>query len=201
LKNVAIFGGTFDPIHVGHIQLALEMCEQEKIDEVWFVPARQNPFKEESDHLPVERRLAMVELAIEGISQLKLCTIEAERKGVSYTIDTVEALTKKWEGEIVFSLLIGSDSVKDFFQWKDAEKILEMATVYIGLRTCSDPFEEIKGPNESIEKLKGNLLKNRVLEISSTYLRQSVREGKPWEHLVPRNLIDYIVKNRLYLPV
>lgn len=168
--KIGFLGGTFDPIHFGHIQIALEMLENQGLDEIWFCPAFQSPFKGSGGISP-EHRKKMVELGIDGIKGLRLIDLELKRQGPSYTVDTMRELKSLHPNNEVF-LILGEDAKRDFSQWKEAQALGEMAPVLVG--------------------------KRGKLDISSTEVRQRLKEGKFCGHLVPSKVLDYIHQYHLY---
>jgi nicotinate-nucleotide adenylyltransferase len=189
-KKLGLFGGTFDPIHFGHLNLALELLEKEGLDEVLFCPARTSPFKK--THPPLaspEDRLAMVKLAIEGISAFRLSTLELARSGPSYTIDTLRALRAP---DVQLYLLLSSDALEDFHLWKEADEILELSRPLIGARTG------FLSPQKIPEALQKGIISTRALDISSTEVRDRLKKRLYCGHLLPAKVLDYIQKHHLY---
>lgn len=130
-KKIGVYGGTFDPIHLGHIHLAQNLMEAHGLDEVWFCPAYQSPFKAESAATPPEKRYRMTELGVEAIPNFKVIDTEIKHPGPSYTVDTLRTLTKKYPDH-QFYLLLGNDTARHFMDWKDPRGIIEMAKLIIG---------------------------------------------------------------------
>jgi nicotinate (nicotinamide) nucleotide adenylyltransferase len=184
---VGIIGGTFDPIHFGHIHLAVMMMETHNLDEVWFIPSLQNPFKKEPT-TPFEHRFKMVELAIVGIPSFKALPIEAERPPPSYTIDTVKELKKRHPNKS-FHLLLGDDHLDSLSQWKDVKELFEIAPPLVATRSAV--------PKEIIPLIKNGITKIPLLEISSTMIRERLKKGLYCKHLVRETVLDYIQQNRL----
>jgi nicotinate-nucleotide adenylyltransferase len=192
-KKIGFFGGTFDPIHFGHIHLALQMLEIHHLECVLFCPAFQSPLK--ADRLPqvsAEHRLNMVKLAIEPIKNFLLLDYEVESKKNSYTIDTIRYLKK--EGKDV-RLILGEDSLADLASWKEVQELLSQAPPFIGSRLVSMPSSI---PSFLQEKIKPGITKIPVLEISSTDIRERLRKRLYCGHLLPAKVLDYIYENGLY---
>lgn len=179
MTKVALFGGTFDPIHFGHINLAIEMLEKRQLDKVLFCPAYQNPLKEKS-LTPEYHRLEMLRLAIAGIPQFEILDWELKQGGLSYTVATLEHLSFRYDD---LYLILGGDSLANFSQWKNWEKIEQYAKVLSAPRQA-----EASGSNHF-----------RVIEVSSTELRDRIRKGLYCEHLMPKIVLDYILAHKLYL--
>lgn len=195
MKKIGYYGGSFDPIHFGHINLALEMAEIHGLDSVLFCPANINPHKQR-DLIPVtsSQRLKMVELAIEDIPHFKCIDLEIKRGGISYTVDTLKELKSKFKEDQLF-LILGLDSAIDFPNWKNPDEILTLATPLIG---CRETNQENSDLCNHLNLLKKNLTNTSLLDISSTEIRQRISQGKYIRHLVPSKVVDYIYENQLY---
>lgn len=196
MKKIGFFGGTFDPIHFGHINLALEILEKKDLDEVLFCVARQSPFKK--NRPPVaspEQRISMVEKAVQKIPFFKICRLEVDRPGLSYTIDTLRALRSSYDEEIRLFLLLSDDSIEHFHDWKESSEIVQIAIPFIGLRKEERP----NIPASPVKKiLQRGLIKTRSLDISSTEIRKRLKKGLYCGHLVPETVLNYIQRNGLY---
>lgn len=175
--KVALFGGTFDPIHYGHINLAIEMLENYSLNKIFFCPNYQNPLKARTG-TPEFHRLEMLRLALVDIPEFEIIDWEIERKEPSYTIDTLRRLTKQYPNPY---LIMGEDSINSFKNWKDWEEIQALATILSGARTGDSGKKE-----------------NRIIEISSTELRDRIAKGLYCGHLMPKNVLDYIHTHQLY---
>lgn len=192
-KKIGFFGGTFDPIHFGHINLALYMLETQGLDEIFVCPARFSPHKE--DELPVakEHRREMVRLAIEPLSRFKLIDLELDRAGPSYTIDTLrmlKTLFKNYE----FRLILGEDVLHGLSRWKDVEEVLSLAPPLVGARPS-----QVSILNSSIKNLiSEGVVPAPIMEISSTDIRQRLKKGLFCGHLLPSKVLDYIYQNHVY---
>jgi nicotinate-nucleotide adenylyltransferase len=204
-KLIGIFGGSFDPIHIGHLNLAAEMMEAHYLHEVWFCPAAQNPLKHNVT-AGAEQRLEMLRLAIEGQPRFRILETEIKKEGPSYTIDTLEALSLEQEGSAepnTFALILGYDAAKGFHLWHRPDEIITYAFPLVGRRINEveeGPEGEFEGSPEVIEALKKGLTPTRIMEISSIEVRYRLRKGKYCGHLVPGKVLDYISKHHLYLP-
>lgn len=198
MTNIAIFGGTFDPIHNGHLNLAHEMMEKHHLDEIWFCPVRYSPHKIGVQVSSVEDRMKMVQLAIQGNEAFKAVDFEIKRDGPSYTIDTLRELHKQFPG-VHFSLIIGDDSAKGFFKWRDPEKIVELARLLVGSRSPEGFLElPLDGHPAVVKALRDGLTRTPIIDVSATDIRARARQGKSLESLLPQKVIDYIRINRLY---
>lgn len=191
--KVGVLGGTFDPIHTGHLLLAEAAREELGLDKVLFVPAGHQWRKEQVDRdiAPAEHRLAMVELAIADNAAFEASSIEIEREGPSYTAETLAALCMEMsEGELWF--IVGADALADMPHWHQVERIFELASVCVAGRPGegerSDMFED-----------RVSWLAMPEIEISSTDIRERVRAGKSVQYMVPAAVGDYIKQRGLYV--
>ena len=174
MKKKALFGGSFDPPHFGHLNLAIEMLERYQFEKVFWIPAARSPFKEEvSDP---GHRLEMVKLATKDIAQFEVLDLEIKRKPPSYTIDTLEELNCDPDH---FSLLLADDIYHSFSQWKEAKKIEQKVEILV-----------VSRGNEGISIPK--------MEISASRIRERLKKGLYCGHLLPANVLDYIYENQLY---
>lgn len=185
--NVGILGGTFNPPHIGHLILAQEAKEQLKLDKIFFIPANRPPHKDK-DLIDCGFRLKMVQLALEGNPDFAALDIEVKRKGVSYTVDTFFELKKTYP-EDSFFLMIGSDLANSFDQWREPHKIKEMADIVV---------VERKGM-PLLNKNDFFSIKITQIDISSSMIRQRVRDYKTIKYLVPDKVEGFIKENDLYL--
>lgn len=180
MKKIGLYGGTFDPIHIGHLNFAVEMKEKLGLDEVWLIPALINPFKQNAPPIEASHRLNMCRLSIKGISFLKVNNIELKRKPPSFTVDTLRELTGKYHS-VQFYLLLGEDTYVNFSKWKESEEITRLATLAVG--ACNGDSKRTK---------------IRRIDISSTEVRERLKKNLCIRHLVPSKVVDYISKNQLY---
>ena len=197
-KKIGFLGGTFDPIHIGHIHLALEAQESFSLDEVLFCPTFISPFKETAPPIALaHERLHMVKMAVEDIPGLRVIDDEILQKKISYTIDTIRALKEKNPLDDYF-LILGKDVVKSFFSWKEAKTLMHLAPLLIGHRG-DYRVEEMGFSKEDQQILQKGVFKNHSIEISSTYLRKRLLAGNYCKHLIPSKVLDYILEHGLYL--
>ncbi len=186
--KVGILGGSFDPVHFGHLNLALSLKETCQLDEVLFVPAGISPFKEGAP--PVvssEHRLAMLKLAIAPIKGFRVIDWELMEKGPSYTINTVRKLSEAPSLEL--HLLLGDDHIATFQKWKEADELIRLAPPLIGTRGGDDALQHT---------LPGKRVNIPVFDISSTFIRARLSQKKYCGHLMPASVLDYIAQHRLY---
>lgn len=203
-KRIGFYGGTFDPIHFGHLNLAIEMMERHALDEIWFCPAGFNPHKQ--DQLPTistKHRMEMLKLAIQDIPQFHLLDHEVQKEGPSYTIDTLQTLIEESRKappkSLQLYLILGEDAIPGFFHWKQPDEIVKLVPLLIGRRASSNFSPELKGDPLICEAIHKGLTSNRIIEVSSTELRKRLTERRYCGHLVPAKVLDYIYAHDLYL--
>lgn len=198
-KRIGFFGGSFDPIHLGHINLAVELYERHHLDEVWFCPANQNPHKTDLPPTSSTHRQEMIELAIQSIPNFRLIDTEIKKEGPSYTVDTLTTLKKQYESQNYdFFLLLGEDALCRFSQWKKPECIVEMAALIVASRSATTQAIPTENPLIA-NALAMGLTKTPILDISSTYIRQRLKQHLYCGHLLPAKVLDYIYAHHLYL--
>lgn len=202
MKRIGIYGGSFDPVHFGHINLALEIAEAHQLDQVWFVPAYVSPHKQGSPPAAAEHRLQMLRLALEEIPQFRVLEKEIQQSGPSYTIDTVRFLVDEAREKALperLYLILGEDVAAGFLQWRHPEEIIRLVPLLIGGRTLST-LQPIfpRCPPEIAKVIQEGFTQVRVLEISSTEIRRRVRAGLYCRHLVPSKVVDYIYEHCIY---
>ncbi len=185
--KIGIFGGSFDPVHHGHLVLARDAWERFGLDEVRMVPAARNPLKARPGAASPEHRLAMLERAVEGDARLVVDRVEIDRPPPSYMVDTLEQLAVARPGS-AFYLLIGEDNLAVFDQWKDSERILERAQLVVFGRAAAG---RSGGAFPSLRL-------ERLLDISSTEIRERVARGRSIRYLVPERVAAYIAAHGLY---
>ena len=190
--RICIFGGTFDPPHIGHLLVAQTVCEAENFDKILFMPANKPPHK--NNISGVNDRLAMLKLAIEGNPNFQISDMEIQRGGISYTIDTLKAMKGgilKEEDELFY--LIGSDSLLEFNQWKNPRGILQNCNVVVAIRPGFRPSDISAWILHRIQF--ANIPR---FEISSSNIRHRWRENKTIRYLVTLPVWEYISHNNLY---
>jgi nicotinate-nucleotide adenylyltransferase len=189
-KRIGILGGTFDPPHKGHIAIAKQAKKQLGLDLVYFVPAYIPPHKQQHSSTTAQHRMRMLKLAVGGKKEFIVSTIELRRRGISYTIDTLNAFKRRFP-KAEFVLIIGADNLVQFNSWKSPKTILQLSSLAVYKR---------KGYNLS---LKNNLfdftvLKGRMLRVSSTEIRNKIEMGLPIRSLVQNSIVHYIKQHLLY---
>jgi nicotinate-nucleotide adenylyltransferase len=194
MKRVGLMGGTFDPIHLGHLLAAETAREACGLDEVWFIPSRTPPLKPGEPHAPGEDRLEMVRLAIAGNPAFRALDLELRRPGVSYSIDTARELRERWR-DCLFSYIIGGDRVNDLPRWHRIGELAEIVS-FIGVARPGHPVDIGALP----EMLRGRVrvIPMPQLDISSSGIRELRREGRSIRYLVPDGVHDFILGKGLY---
>jgi nicotinate-nucleotide adenylyltransferase len=201
-EKIGLFGGSFDPIHFGHLRMAEELANDHDLSEVWFCPANISPHKLNYKPVPIEHRLQMVSLACKEDSRFSLLDLEAKREGPSFTIDTVKELIKKEQARDKprqLYLILSDEALEGFFRWKDPEQIVQLVPILIGSRLSNSnmPPKFKKNPiiSQAIEK---GWSPTTLFNISSTEIRERLKKGKNCEEYVPKKVLDYIYQNNLY---
>lgn len=194
--RIGVFGGTFDPPHVGHLILAADAFEALRLDKLIFVPARAQPLKVDRPAVAsAAERLEMVQLAIAGDSRYSVDDAEISREGLSFTVDTLEGLSTQFEGAQLF-LLLGQDSLASFDRWRKPERIRELATLAVMYRTRGGVGTKTSRP--SLKRKGVETLSTRQVDVSSTEIRQRLADGKSIRGFVPESVEKFIASRRLY---
>lgn len=190
-QRIGIYGGSFDPVHNGHLLVAQAALEELRLDRLIFVPAAQSPFKPCAAPAPARERLRLLRLALAGGARFAIDELEIRRGGVSYTIDTVRELRAK-HPEACFWYLIGADHAATLTQWKQAAELAALVEIVVIPRPGTK-FEGLPEP------FRGGALNGFPLGVSSSQIRERIRAGKPVNLLVPPAVAEAIANNRLYL--
>lgn len=191
MQRIGLFGGSFDPIHTGHVLLAQAALEELALDRFFFIPAARSPFKTEQTPAPANVRLALVRLALAGRTNCEVDDTEVRRGGTSFTIDTVRDYARRFPGAKLF-YLIGADHVTQLPQWRAPEELAAQVE-----------FAVIPRPGETPAPLpapfRGRQLVGVPFGVSASLIRARVRAGQSIEHLVPPGVAEAIRNNQLYL--
>ncbi|MDP9274819.1 MAG: nicotinate-nucleotide adenylyltransferase [Chloroflexota bacterium] len=183
MSGVGVFGGTFDPVHVGHLAIANTALDELGLDRVYFVPARRSPLKQDGPIASAEDRLAMLAAAIADEPRFRVSQVELDRKGPSFTVDTLESL--RGEGDLF--LILGSDAYADFERWREPARIRDLATIVLAAR-----------PGAPNAPAGVRMLDSPLMDISSRELRARAARGRSLRYLVPKAALRYIEEHRLY---
>lgn len=189
-NKTGLFFGSFNPIHNGHLIIAGYMVEYAGLKEVWFIVSPQNPLKEKSTLLEDHHRLAMANIAVEDDARLRASNIEFHLPKPSYTIDTLTYLTEKYS-QREFIIIAGSDSLKTLNKWKNYEVLLDRYEflIYPRPNTVKSPFDE---------HLHIRFVPAPLIEISSSFIRQGIRDGKNMSYFLPDKVWKYIEEMHFY---
>lgn len=190
MSKVGIFGGTFDPIHHGHLITAQSVKETRELDKIIFMPAYISPHKQHAKASSAQNRLNMLKLALDDIPFFEYSDYEIKQHTISYTIDTLREFKNYYE-EI--DLIIGYDNIFQFHTWKEPDEILKLANVVVLKRKSSHPFDFVDKYVEA-----ATFVQTRGIEISATDIRNRVHADLPIYYLVPEKVLTYIYQNKLY---
>ena len=191
-KNVGLFFGSFNPIHVGHLIIANHMTEFSDLEEVWMVVTPHNPHKKKKTLLDDAHRLAMVRIAIEDFPNLKASNIEFDLPQPNFTINTLAVLEEKYP-EINFCLIMGEDNLKSFHKWKNFQLILERHSIYIYPRISKEDNKTMFSSPSKIIKIAAP-----VVEISSTFIRKGIKANRNIQPLLPQKVWQYLDEMNFY---
>jgi len=192
-RRIGILGGTFAPIHVGHLIIGQEVLVQCQLDQILFMPSGEPPHKHNPEMASAEDRAHMVDLAIGGYPGFALSRFELSRPGKSYTVDTLRDLRRQMGGDVTLFLIIGADNAAEMGDWCKPEEVLELAQVLVAERP-GFPRDRI----QALYKSKMQFVETPLLDIASTTIRQRVRTGKPIRFFVPDPVVEYIEAQALY---
>jgi len=193
MEQIGILGGTFDPIHTGHLLVAQDAMGALSLTRVIFVPAAVPPHKLERKKTSAQTRFEMVQLAVKGNLSFYVSDIEYKRSGPSFSIDTIAALKDEYSGSELYFLL-GEDNLRDIWSWKEPERLFSLCEVVV----IGRPGENLV---EQPADLPGKLIMLDIhrIDLSSSEIRERLAKGLPIRYLVPPEVERYIYDNRLYL--
>jgi len=199
MQRIGILGGTFNPIHNGHLALAKAALKEFALDQVLFIPTGTPPHKPKKEIIDKEDRYRLVKLAIAKIKRFSVSRMEMDRSGTSYAVDTFRQMRKKYGKKVKLFYIMGLDSINEILEWKKPLDLFKLCEVIVGTR----PGTRIK----TFHKLLKTALKNEVdkihlmelkADVSSSAIRQSLRLGRKIGRFVPKPINQYILKNSLY---
>ncbi len=199
--RLGIFGGSFDPVHNGHLLLAECCCAQAQLDRVLLMPAAHSPHKLLSPQASDADRVAMLQLAIVGRPEFAVSSIEIDRGGVSYTVGTLRELAAREPGAELF-LLLGADSLADLPSWREPAAICELA-LPLAVHRAGWPepnFDALRGvaSAERIAQMRSHQVEMPATPVSSSAIRKQIADGGAWQEFVPPGVADYIAAQNLY---
>lgn len=197
--NIGILGGTFDPIHIGHLAAADEVMSQLGLAEVLFVPTGQPWLKADTKILPAEHRLKMLQLAITDKPRFRLSTIEIERKGPTYTVDTITELKKQFSTEAELFFIVGWDKLIELSEWHQPVRLIKMCRL-VAVPRVGYPVPDLESMEAAIPGLSRRviLLDKPEIDVSASMIRERVRRGLSIDGLVPKAVARYITEKGLY---
>ena len=201
VERIGLMGGSFDPVHLGHLGIAQDAAEQLKLSQVVFVPAARPPHKQHVQQAAPEHRLRMIELAAESDPRFSVSDIECRRSGLSYTVDTVAGF-RRIHPQAALYLLMGSDTLAELHTWHRTEELLEMCEVATLLRPGADDLDwirkQIRLTRVQTEKVLTHVIDVHRMDVSSTEIRARIAAGRDISRLVPPAVEAYIHENALY---
>jgi nicotinate-nucleotide adenylyltransferase len=188
--RIGILGGTFDPVHNGHLYLAKKACQRLKLSKILFIPTYIPPHKKHVKVTQARHRYDMLKLAISGNRKFKLSNMEIKRKGRSYSVETLRRLKKKYGSSVELFFITGSDSLKELNKWKNLKEILKLCKFVVVERPG---FKAWKIPESLI------FIKINAKDISATDIRARIKAGRPLTAIIPTKVIRYVRRNKLYI--
>src|SRR5471030_2876311 len=189
--KIGLFGGSFDPVHLGHLLVAQAAVEELGLDRLFFIPAAQSPFKSENEIAPPEIRLRLLRLALADKTNCEIDEQEIRRGGISYSIETLRDYAKRFPGAQLF-YLIGADNISKLNEWREADELARLAE-FVAIPRPGEAAAEFPKP------LRGRILKGFPVGISSSQIRARVKAGLPIENLVPPFVADAVRAAKLYI--
>lgn len=189
-KNIGLYFGSFNPIHIGHLIIASQILDSAGLDHIWFVVSPHNPLKDKKTLLSNIQRLAMVNIAIDDNPKFKSCDVEFGLPTPSYTVNTLAFLKEKYP-DYNFHLIMGEDNLQSFKKWRNYEKILDEHYLYVYPRNGNDG-----GDLRNHKSIK--LIEAPLMEISSSYIRKAIREKRNFRYYLPEKVYQYICEMHFY---
>lgn len=189
--NIGLFFGSFNPIHIGHMMIAHYMAHFTELDEVWLVVSPLNPFKRKNDLIEVYDRLEMVKLATEDDDKIRVSDIELSLPQPSYTIDTLVCLSERYP-QHHFGLIMGEDNLQTLYRWKNYDIILRDYRIWVY------PRHGQFSPHELLNHSSVILTETPKIELSATFIRHALAEGKDMRYFVPDKVLDFIERKGLF---
>ena len=199
MKNIGILGGTFNPIHNGHLYIASEAMEELKLSEVLFIPAGNPPHKKDSAILEASIRGEMTKAAIKDYKGFTYCDYEINKKSYSYTYETLQYLNNNYTNT-KFHFIVGADSLLNLHEWKNVPEILKLAQLVVFMRPGASikELKEVKKNTEENYSTEIKFLELLQMDISSRDIRKRIQENRNYQFLLPKEVFNYIEDNNLY---
>lgn len=195
MKNIGLFFGSFNPIHVGHLIIANHFVQHSPLDEVWFVVSPQSPFKTKKSLLPDYQRLELVHIAVEDNPQLRPCDLEFHLPRPSYTCDTMAYMAEKYPGQ-TFSLIMGEDNLAGIEKWKNYRQLLQNHEIYVYPRVIS--AKTAPAPPQEVEDAVIHRVEAPLLQISASAIRADLKAGKDVRYLLTEKVYAHVDKMLYY---
>ncbi len=195
--KVGIMGGTFDPIHIGHLILAMEAINYKNLDEVWFIPTGNPNFKQDKNVTDKKKRFEMVKIATQDNKKFNVCDYEINKHGVTYSWETMKYLRENYDYDFYF--IMGEDSLMSVETWENAEDFLKNTKILACIRRQEEmskldiKIDDLKSKGYFVEKVPTSFI-----DISSTKIREKVQTNQDFRYFVPNQVFEYIVRNKLY---
>lgn len=195
--KVGIMGGTFDPIHIGHLILAMEAINYKNLDEVWFIPTGNPNFKQDKNVTDKKKRFEMVKIATQDNDKFKVCDYEINKNDVTYSWETMKYLRENYDYDFYF--IMGEDSLMSVETWENAEDFLKNTKILAYIRRQEEmskldvKIDDLKSKGYFVEKIPTSFI-----DISSTKIREKVQLNQDFRYFVPNQVFEYIVRNKLY---
>src|SRR3954453_5675976 len=195
--RLGIFGGSFDPVHNAHLALARACQQQAKLDEVWFTPTAIQPLKQKGPCASDLHRLEMIRLAIKDEPTWRVCSIEIDRGGFSYTVDTLRQVYEELPDANLF-FLFGADALQDVVKWKEPREIFRLATPLVVRRAGQQSPKLDQLAHLCTENTQPQLVEMPAMAVSSSEIRRRIAAGQPIDDFVPGDVAELIARHRLY---
>ena len=195
--KIGIMGGTFDPIHIGHLILAMEAINYKNLDKVWFIPTGNPNFKQDKNVTDKQKRFEMVKIATQDNKKFNVCDYEINKNGVTYSWETMKYLRENYDYDFYF--IMGEDSLMSVETWENAEDFLKNTKILACIRRQEEmskldiKIDDLKSKGYFVEKIPTSFI-----DISSTKIREKVQTYQDFRYFVPNQVFEYIVRNKLY---
>lgn len=201
MKKIGLMGGTFDPIHLGHLMIGKQAYEEYGLNEIWYMPSRIPPHKKDHRITSAEERCAMVAAAIAPYPYFVLSDFEIKRTGGNtYTADTLRLLTEQYP-EVEFYFIVGADSIHDIEKWYHPEYVLKMVTFLTADREYDNPARTLDEQIEYLKEKYGARIRRlhcKMMDVASAEIRERLDQKKPVDDLIPEEVLSYIKEHGLY---
>ena len=203
MSKIGIMGGTFNPIHIGHLIIAEDVRAKYGLDKVLFIPSGQPPHKSDSEVIDHEHRYEMVRLAVASNPGFEASRVEIDREGYTYTVNTLTELTERYDAGTSFYFIIGADVIHELRTWREYEKVFKLCEFIAVLRPgySESDFRNTIKQLDAEYGAKIHPLRSRLVDVSSTEIRERCMNGESVKYIVPEDVEKYIFDNGLYTAV